>query len=106
VAQRIASENDIDLSRVQGSGPRGRITREDVLALVDRSSAPADNGKSDVLALPKVRRAAREAGINLADVPATGARGQVTMADLEAYQRGADTAPAAVSGIEGPVRSL
>ena len=91
VAQRIASENNIDLSRVQGSGPRGRITREDVLALVN-AQATSGNGTTGVLALPKVRRAAREAGIDLADVPATGGRGQVTMADLEGYRQAAYSA--------------
>ena len=45
------------------------------------------------MALPKVRKAAREAGISLADVPATGSRGQVTMTDLNAYQRSAESVP-------------
>lgn len=50
-----------------------------------------------VLAKPPVRRIAKELGINLADVPATGARGEVTRADLESYQaqreREQDAAP-------------
>lgn len=41
---------------------------------------------SRVLAKPPVRRIAKELGINLSDVPATGARGEVTRADLESYQ--------------------
>ncbi|GAB4098494.1 dihydrolipoamide acetyltransferase family protein [Sinomonas halotolerans] len=52
---------------------------------------------SRVLAKPPVRRIAKELGINLADVPATGARGEVTRADLESYQaqrdREQDAAP-------------
>ncbi|GAB3272459.1 dihydrolipoamide acetyltransferase family protein [Sinomonas notoginsengisoli] len=39
-----------------------------------------------VLAKPPVRRIAKELGVNLAEVPATGARGEVTRADLESYQ--------------------
>ncbi|KHL01469.1 dihydrolipoamide acetyltransferase family protein [Sinomonas humi] len=39
-----------------------------------------------VLAKPPVRRIAKELGINLVDVPATGPRGEVTRADLESYQ--------------------
>lgn len=31
LAKRIAKQNDIDLSKVTGSGPRGRIVRDDVL---------------------------------------------------------------------------
>jgi pyruvate dehydrogenase E2 component (dihydrolipoamide acetyltransferase) len=52
---------------------------------------------SRVLAKPPVRRIAKELGINLADVPATGSRGEVTRADLESYQaqreREQDAAP-------------
>jgi len=35
VARRIASAHGIDVARVQGSGPAGRIGKEDVLAAVD-----------------------------------------------------------------------
>lgn len=34
-ARRLATEHEIELSEIQGSGPRGRITREDVLATVE-----------------------------------------------------------------------
>ncbi len=39
-----------------------------------------------VLAKPPVRKAARDLGINLADVPATGTAGEVTKQDLMSYQ--------------------
>jgi 2-oxoisovalerate dehydrogenase E2 component (dihydrolipoyl transacylase) len=39
-----------------------------------------------VLAKPPVRKAARDLGINLADVPATGSAGEVTKQDLMSYQ--------------------
>ena len=39
-----------------------------------------------VLAKPPVRKAAKDLGINLADVPATGASGEVTKQDLISYQ--------------------
>jgi pyruvate dehydrogenase E2 component (dihydrolipoamide acetyltransferase) len=39
-----------------------------------------------VLAKPPVRKAARDLGINLADVPATGSSGEVTKQDLMSYQ--------------------
>ncbi len=35
VARRLAQEHGIDLASVQGSGPGGRIEKQDVLALVD-----------------------------------------------------------------------
>ena len=34
-ARKLAKEHDIDLDRVTGSGPRGRITREDVQKIID-----------------------------------------------------------------------
>jgi len=34
LARRIAAERGIDLSRVKGTGPEGRITREDVLSFI------------------------------------------------------------------------
>ena len=37
VAARIASAEGIDLDSIQGSGPRGRVTKEDVLAAVEGS---------------------------------------------------------------------
>ncbi|PPB48713.1 branched-chain alpha-keto acid dehydrogenase subunit E2 [Arthrobacter pityocampae] len=39
-----------------------------------------------VLAKPPVRKAARDLGINLSDVPATGSAGEVTKQDLMSYQ--------------------
>ena len=38
--RRLAREVGIDLTRVHGTGPGGRITREDVLAVVRQSSQP------------------------------------------------------------------
>ncbi|MEA2494810.1 MAG: hypothetical protein QOJ29_2721 [Thermoleophilaceae bacterium] len=41
VAARIAADLGIDISKLSGSGPRGRITKEDVLAQGNGSAAPA-----------------------------------------------------------------
>jgi len=38
LAKRLADEHGIDLTEVVGTGPEGRITREDVLKLVEESS--------------------------------------------------------------------
>ena len=40
VAQRIAADLGIDIASVKGSGPRGRITKEDVLAAGNGAAAP------------------------------------------------------------------
>src|ERR687890_45061 len=41
VAARIASAHGLDVSGITGSGPRGRVTKDDVLAAVEGNGAPA-----------------------------------------------------------------
>jgi len=40
LARRIASEHGVDINRVPGTGPSGRVTKEDVTAFVDASATP------------------------------------------------------------------
>ena len=54
--------------------------------------APAALQK-EVLAAPAVRRRALDGGVDLRQVPGTGPAGQITHADLDAWLRGAGTAP-------------
>src|SRR5215218_3594003 len=41
VAARIASVHGLDLDSVRGTGPRGRVTKEDVLAAIEGNGAPS-----------------------------------------------------------------
>ncbi|MEE8602822.1 dihydrolipoamide acetyltransferase family protein [Euzebya tangerina] len=52
----------------------------------DASSATDTSGLALIPAPPPVRKRARREGIDLGDVNPTGSRGQVTHADLDAYQ--------------------
>jgi pyruvate dehydrogenase E2 component (dihydrolipoamide acetyltransferase) len=54
-ARRLAQEHGIELASVQGSGPRGRIEKQDVLALID--VAPPADGR---LELSRHRRGVAE----------------------------------------------
>jgi pyruvate dehydrogenase E2 component (dihydrolipoamide acetyltransferase) len=90
VASRIAQEHDIDLSNVVGTGSGGKITKQDVeqhIVAKQTKAEPATtpNG-SQILALPKVRRMARQAGINLQAVLQAGYSNPISMLDLEEYQ--------------------
>ncbi|CCB63771.1 MULTISPECIES: 2-oxo acid dehydrogenase subunit E2 [unclassified Hyphomicrobium] len=42
--RRIARELDVDLTKVKGTGNKGRITKEDVKAFIARSGTPAGSG--------------------------------------------------------------
>lgn len=39
--RRLVKENNIDISKINGTGSGGRITREDILAYLDRKPAPS-----------------------------------------------------------------
>ncbi len=41
LVRRIARENNVDLNKVAGTGASGRITKEDILAFIDKKGAPA-----------------------------------------------------------------
>jgi pyruvate dehydrogenase E2 component (dihydrolipoamide acetyltransferase) len=62
-ARRLAHEHDIDLTKITGTGPGGRISREDVLAVTNR--APGEYGPPKV-SQPGVLRKLRLEGIRKA----------------------------------------
>jgi pyruvate dehydrogenase E2 component (dihydrolipoamide acetyltransferase) len=86
VARRIAAENKVDFSQVSGSGSGRRIMRSDVEQIVAKTAPMLVTPEATFLALPKVRRAAREAGLDLSAIPPSGSHRQVTMKDLVQYQ--------------------
>lgn len=90
VASRIAKEHDINLQNVVGSGPSGRITKQDVEQHISNGHTETEPAvmptSNQILALPKVRRMARQAGINLQDVLQAGYNNPISAHDLEHYQ--------------------
>jgi pyruvate dehydrogenase E2 component (dihydrolipoamide acetyltransferase) len=87
VAARMAVEHGIDISRIQPVG--GRIQKEDVLAYLSSQSsgaAPQTPG-GRILASPKARRLAQEAGIDLASLRGSGPDGAVIAADVAAAEQ-------------------
>jgi pyruvate dehydrogenase E2 component (dihydrolipoamide acetyltransferase) len=54
-ARRLAKERDLEISQIQGSGPRGQVTKDDVLAF---ASAPGYSGPAikETVALNGIRR--------------------------------------------------
>jgi pyruvate dehydrogenase E2 component (dihydrolipoamide acetyltransferase) len=105
LAERVASGHGLALSTIPGTGPQGRITREDVeqmlaslTALNERSEAPAPlwpDGK--VRAVPAARRLAREQSVDLLTVAGSGPDGRIQPADVLAAAR-----RAAVASVQAP----
>jgi pyruvate dehydrogenase E2 component (dihydrolipoamide acetyltransferase) len=85
-ARRRADELGVDLAGVDGSGPGGAVTEDDV-------EGAAESGASrDVKASPRAERRADELGVDLAGVEGTGPGGAVTEADVEAAAESGDAA--------------
>ena len=78
VARRLARDNGIDLDEVNGTGPRGRITEQDVRAAID-----ARQSRPQVQVVPRARMLARQEDIDLSDVAGSGPNGRITVADVE-----------------------
>jgi pyruvate dehydrogenase E2 component (dihydrolipoamide acetyltransferase) len=77
-APAVPAANPAQPAGADGTGPAaGRP---------DARPGPLNQLLNRVLAKPPVRKAARDLGINLADVPATGSSGEVTKQDLMSYQ--------------------
>jgi pyruvate dehydrogenase E2 component (dihydrolipoamide acetyltransferase) len=89
-------EPGVEIAPLVGSGPKADAVKRRPRRQQAVPAAPASDERppapavarllTRVLAKPPVRRIAKELGINLAEVPATGLRGEVTRADVVSYQ--------------------
>lgn len=106
LAERMAADLGIDLARVRGTGPGGRITVDDVRQHdASRQRTTPTTATTRPLASPKARMLARERGIDLAQMPGSGVGGMVIVRDLE-HQPAAAPQPIAQTNIVPPVDAL
>jgi pyruvate dehydrogenase E2 component (dihydrolipoamide acetyltransferase) len=105
VARKLAEERGIDPATLQGTGPGGRITKEDVLRVSEAvpaatpPAAAAAAGERLVIS-PIARKLAEEYGIDAATVTGTGPGGRITKDDiLRVAAAAASPAPSAVPGV-------
>ncbi|MFB6170136.1 MAG: 2-oxo acid dehydrogenase subunit E2 [Haloarculaceae archaeon] len=83
-ARKLASEEGVDLAAVEGTGPQGVVTEDDVEAAAESAETSAE----PVRATPGARKLAEETGVDLASVEGTGPQGVVTEDDVEAAESG------------------
>ena len=93
VARRLAERHGVDADRLEGTGPGGRVTKEDVKRAIDAGTAPALEDKASGEPAP----ASKTSGEPPHDViPLTGIR-RVTAERLSAHWTGA---PQVTEGID------
>jgi pyruvate dehydrogenase E2 component (dihydrolipoamide acetyltransferase) len=94
-ARRLAKDLGVDLARVSGSGPGGRITEADVQRFHDEGPPPPK-------ITPLAEEMARQAGLDISVIQGTGEGGKITKEDVQralAPQKPAAPVVAAVKSI-------
>ncbi len=125
-ARKLAEVNGIDLAGLTGTGPKGKITKEDVEAAIAKgggvpvvpaaaptvpaqatapAAAPAASGER-VVASPLAKRIAADKGIDLALVKGTGPNGRIVKEDVEAFTPGAAAAVAVAPAVSAATPAL
>jgi pyruvate dehydrogenase E2 component (dihydrolipoamide acetyltransferase) len=121
-ARKLAGVHGIDLGEITGTGPKGKITKEDVEAAIAKgggtavpASAPgpapalaaqpapalATSG-SRIIASPLAKRIAADKAIDLALVKGTGPNGRIVKQDVESFSPASVTAPAPPASTPAP----
>lgn len=119
-ARKLAEANGIDLAQIEGTGPKGKITKEDIEAAMGGGGAASVTGArppqpapepapapalaaSDgerIIASPLAKRIAGDKGIDLALVKGSGPNGRIVKEDVESFEPSAAAtsapAPAAI----------
>ena len=92
-AKKLARELGIDLALVPGTGPKGRVTEDDVknFKSAPPPAPPAPPAEPAVKASPLAAKVAADIGLDLKDVPA---HGRVLAADILAAVQKGGSAPA------------
>lgn len=96
-AKRVAKEIGIDLATINGTGPGGRITSEDVLqakavapqpeSATTTAETPIEKHDSAIHVPFAARKAAEQLGVDITQVKGSGPDGRITKQDVFAFSR-------------------
>lgn len=113
-AAEAPKEEVIEKSVVESDyGAKAEVVPVDQLFAGAKKAAPASSGQAKaatnkfgrVLAVPAARQAARDADIDIAQVPGSGPNGRVGVEDVKAYLASASSAPVAAVAAPAAVAS-
>lgn len=90
-ARKLAAALNMDLAQINGTGPRGRISKEDVQAAFDGSQVAnreqetqqQETQQQDFKISPVAKRLAKKLGVDVQKIKGTGSHGRISKEDVE-----------------------
>lgn len=92
--RKLAMDHGVDIEKIQGSGPDGRVTEEDLYAFAKGTDAQGTDDKAEdrskpvdrPIASPAARKLARQRGVDLREVKAKDPLGRMRAEDVKAHR--------------------
>jgi 2-oxoglutarate dehydrogenase E2 component (dihydrolipoamide succinyltransferase) len=69
LVRKIAREHGVSLSQISGTGLGGRITKQDIIAFVERQGSQAARGRTDAFVRPAERSDAKQSAVPASPAP-------------------------------------
>jgi pyruvate dehydrogenase E2 component (dihydrolipoamide acetyltransferase) len=103
VAKNLAQSNNIDISKIKGTGPSGRIIKEDIEEIILQK-----NKSSRIFISPFAKKIAIESGVDYktAGIKGSGPEGRIIKADIDEYLKTAMTFEKKAESISAPESSI
>jgi pyruvate dehydrogenase E2 component (dihydrolipoyllysine-residue acetyltransferase) len=99
LARRVAKQQGVDLSAVKGSGPNGKVRRNDVV----NAASGSNETKLEIVQIePRARKAARDLKVDLTAIKGSGPSGRIIAEDVIAFRKANDDAPKPTAAAKAP----
>lgn len=116
-SELIVFETEADAAEETAAAPAAEAAAKPEAAAPAKAAEPAKapapaaapraaTGSEKILTSPAIRRIAREAGVDLGQVPGTGPRGRIQRADLEAFMASTPDAAAMQPTARAPLKGI